>query len=324
MNKILDLHCDLLGCVEANKTLTFTSKETNCSVEQLRKGGVGVQVFAVAAITANESTHSSERQIALFRRLLVEHQDAIIAYPTTVPTSEKTQALIAIENASGLCAEDEPLECCFRRFDAFQKAGKILYVGLTWNHENRFGGGNEAQVGLKPDGRHLLEYLSGKNVAIDLSHTSDALAYDCIDYIEKKGLELIPIASHSNFRQVTPVARNLPDAIAQEICSRGGVIGINFVRRFIGDDVLGFIHHITHAQKLQVERALCFGADFYGGIDISLHIKNYQYPTFQKEFSNSSCYPNLLCALEDAFGKELVKKIAWENGLRFLQRVFGE
>ncbi len=31
------------------------------------------------------------------------------------------------------------------------------------------------QVGLKEDGRKLLDYMDGKRVAIDLSHSSDAL-----------------------------------------------------------------------------------------------------------------------------------------------------
>ena len=320
---VIDLHCDLLGSVEYNSKLTFTSAETNCSVEQLQEGGVGLQVFAVAAITKKGSTQIAERQIALFKKLLSDHAYQIQPYGSFLPRlsrSQKTQALIAIENASGLCEEDEPLERAFERFEAFQKAEKILYVGLTWNHENRFGGGNEAKTGLKPDGERLLEYLSGKNVAIDLSHTSDALAYDIINFIEKKNLTLTPIASHSNFRAVTPIARNLPDDIAQAIVTRGGVIGLNFVRRFVGDDVSGFFRHISHALKLQADSALCLGADFYGGIDISALIKNYSYPTFQSDFSNASCYPKLLSFVQEAFGTDLTKKIAYENAWRFLKQ----
>ena len=31
----------------------------------------------------------------------------------------------------------------FKRLEAFRRVEEILYVSLTWNHENRFGGGNK-------------------------------------------------------------------------------------------------------------------------------------------------------------------------------------
>lgn len=296
---VIDLHCDLLGCVEENDdTVDFDHPITNCSVPQQVVGSVATQVLAVAAITKEGSAQKGENQVELYKELLKQ-------YPNSI------QWRFAIENASALVNEDEPLEKAIERFDAFAAVEKIVYVSLTWNHENRFGGGNETRVGLKADGKVLLDYLDGKNVAIDLSHTSDRLADDILNYLDRKNLSVQPIASHSNFREITPMARNLPDAIAKEIIARGGVIGINFVRRFVGDDPSGFLRHIEHGLSLGAENALCLGADFYGGLISMLPPTNQ--PTFFDAFANSSCYPQFFEFLAQEFDSGLIEKIAYLN-----------
>ncbi len=59
---------------------------------------------------------------------------------------------------------------------------------MTHHTENRFGGGNFSEVGLKEDGKVLLDYLTDKNIVIDLAHTSDALAFGILNYIDHKKL----------------------------------------------------------------------------------------------------------------------------------------
>lgn len=298
--KIIDLHCDLLGCVEHNKKLNFNSPETNCSLPQLAAGGVELQIMAVAAITRPGSSEVGKRQIELYREL---------------KRVAKLETLIAIENASALAEEDDPLETAFHNLSAFAKVEKILYVSLTWNEENRFAGGNASKVGLKRDGELLLELCAELGIAIDLSHTSDHSAHDILNYIDKKGLEIGVIASHSNFRAIKEIPRNLPDPIAKEIIHRGGLIGINFVRRFVGDRSEDFVAHIEHGLSLGGENTLCLGADFYGGIeDITASIPGIQFPTFQNGFSNSSCYPAFLEIVPEA----MLEKIAFQNALTFM------
>lgn len=315
----IDLHCDLLGCVEEEPKLHFEHPDTNCSIPQLIQGGVKLQTLAVAAITRPGSSQVTERQVDLYKKLLKKYS-SVTSFSTYHSSSEKLHCIFAIENASGLIEEDEPLSKAFDRFEAYQSVEKILYVSLTWNHENRFGGGNASPQGLKRDGELFLEYLSGKGVAIDLSHTSDALAFDILSYIDKKKLELIPIASHSNFRSIKDIPRNLPDDIAREIIKHGGIIGINFVRRFVGDRPEDFLEHIHHGIALGAENALSLGADFYGGIEIPAHIlPERSFPVFQKDFSNSSCYPQFLDYIRTVFSEDQVQKIAYKNAEHFLK-----
>jgi len=307
--KVIDLHCDLLGCVEDNPNLDFDSPDTNCSVPELKAGGVSLQTFAVAALTKKGSTEKTERQVELYRQLLKR----VKPFGEFDIKSDDLHGIFAIENASGLAEEDEPLSKAFERFEAFEEVEKILYVSLTWNHENRFGGGNDSQVGLKEDGKALLEFLDGKKAAIDLSHTSDALAYDILNHIYKKSLEVTPIASHSNFRNVKNIPRNLPDEFAREIGNMGGVIGINFVRRFVGD----FCEQIQHGLNLGLEDVLCLGADFYGGIEVPI---KRSFPIFEPGLDNASCYPKFLAMLEEKFNRSLTEKIAYKNAFALIQK----
>jgi membrane dipeptidase len=320
---IIDLHCDLLCCVEADeKKLNFESSGTNCSVHQLRKGGVALQVFAVAAVTLPNSSLKGLRQIDLYQELLNKHKNQIASFRDFNLGSSKTHGILAIENASALIEEDEDLDLFFQRFEHALSHEEILYVSLTWNQENRFGGGNSSEVGLKKDGEEVLRFLSEKKTSIDLSHTSDRLAFDILNFIDKENLLIVPMASHSNCREIKNIKRNLPDDLLREVLRLKGVIGCNFVKRFVGESPYDFIRHFEHAIELGAGDQICLGADFYGGIDVPKHlIPEISYPIFQKDFSNSSCYPKFLGLLEKHFSKKQVEKIANINILTFLKNL---
>ena len=300
---VADLHCDLLAYLAEDSTRTCNDPQIRCSYPKLKEGGVTLQTLAIYTKTANDSVALAEKQAQIFQGL---------------PEDKFLHVMAAMENASGLCDEEEKLDLGFERLDHFQQTvGPLLYISLTWHGENRFGGGNLSSVGLKQDGELLLEYLNNKQTAIDLSHTSDLLAHDILNYIDKKGLKIIPIASHSNFRAVVDQKRNLPDDLAQEIFRRGGVIGLNVVRDFFGGHPED---HIAHAVALGGENHLCFGADFFHDGDFPDSMCD-QKPFSDPRFQDSSCYPTLL---ELCSGKLSKEKIANQNFSRFLERLRGD
>lgn len=318
---IFDLHCDLLGCLEENPDLNFLSPETNCSLAQISTAGIELQVLALFTMTKKNSSKIGKRQKDLYTKLLKQHPDKAAPFKDFSLSSHKTHFLFAIENASTLIEKDEPLDFLFQRFEEYEKLERILYVSLTWNQENRFGGGNETDIGLKSDGKSLLEYLHSKNIAVDLSHTSDRLAFDILNYIDRKALQVPVIASHSNYRAVKNVPRNLPDILVQEIIKRDGVIGLNFVKRFIGETEESFFEHIEHGHLLGAENHMCLGADFYGALNIPNDVCPGQDPfPFFYPFSNSSCYPQFLDFLRKRFSEEWIEKLAYKNLYRYIEK----
>jgi len=312
--KIADLHCDLLSYLQEQPGRTANDPQSHASIPQLRKGGVVLQTLAIFTITKPGSSKIGEEQFQIFKTLPQKYGTAF---------SKEIFPLLAIENASGFCADDETIEAGLKRIERWWKeAGTIGYISFTWNDENRFGGGNASKAGMKPDGLSLLRWMDGKNIAIDLSHTSDALAHDILNAIDKYHLKINPIASHSNFRKVMDHPRNLIDEIAKEIIRRKGVLGINFLRMFVGtrgpDD---FLLHIEHADKLGGLNHLSFGADFFNEADAPSEL-DYLKPFFYEGYDNSSCYPKILNLFRKHLSEEQIEKIAFRNLLQFLKPLF--
>lgn len=322
---VVDLHCDLLYYLAADKNRTAHDRQARASIPQLIEGGVVTQILAIYTPTKKGSADLAQKQVEIFENLPLQYAQEVREYrELTIPNENKLHFLASIENASGLCEEDEPLQKAFERLERYQETiGPILYLSLTWNDENRFGGGNCTSKGLKKDGEALLHLLVEKGIAIDLSHTSDHLAHDILNYIDKKNLSLIPIASHSNFRAVVKEKRNLPEEFAKEISKRGGVIGLNFVKRFIGSTVpQAFVKQIEYADQIGVLDCLCLGADFFSEKDrYLLNILNHLLPLFHENYSNSACYPTFFDELFSYFDKETLEKIAYKNCKMFFERL---
>ncbi|MCH9610576.1 MAG: hypothetical protein S4CHLAM81_04180 [Chlamydiales bacterium] len=303
--RVADLHCDLLAFLGGGGDLM--DSKARCSLPQLQAGSVAFQAMAIYTESKRGSVQSAKRQIEAYRQLLTH--DAFVPFEGAF-CEGKIAIAPAIENLSGLLEEDEPLERLFERFFP------VFYVSLTWNSENRFGGGNESSAGLKRDGELFLEFLSQKKVAIDLSHTSDYLASDIFEFIDKKGLEITPIASHSNLRAVWNQARNLPDEFACEIIKRGGVIGFNLVRKFVGEKPpRGFVDHLEHLAHLGGSGHHCLGADFFfeGDVIPALH---HLLPFYYTGYGEASCYKKLLAPLDE----ERQRAIAHANFEAFVKR----
>ena len=224
----------------------------------------------------------------------------------------------AIENAAGLCEEDESLDKTFERLEALeQKVGRIFYIGITHHTENRFGGGNYSEAGLKDDGKVLLDYLDGKNIVVDFSHTSDALAEGIFNYTAQRNLKIPIIASHSNFRSVWNHKRNLPDEFVQELIRRKGLIGINFLRAFVDDQrPEALLDHIMYGIEHGAEDLLSFGADFFY---TRSHPDQSRVPFYFQEHEHAGKYPQLLAQLADrGLSQAQLRKLSFENAFRFM------
>lgn len=326
---IADLHCDLLDYLNNGPERSPYDPPPRCSIPQLRAGNVALQVLAMFGVTGDLSSRIGLSQSRIFRGLMDEHADAFVTAHSldevhAVPPG-KTGVIAAIENASVFCSESEPLDDGLARFEEIEfRVGRLLYVAMTWNHENRFGGGNRSSVGLKDDGRTLLEYLSGRRIALDFSHMCPRLAREALELIDARGLDLPVLASHSCFAALRESDRNLPDDVAREIIARGGVIGLNFLRIFLGDPPGSFAAQVRHALELGGAKSYCFGADFFTVEDLDpVHRREAPDGLFFPGFEDSSCYPRLLAQLEKEVpcSEELLLDLAHRNLHGFLERL---
>ena len=326
-HSIADLHCDLLLYLCGAEGRSAYDQAARCSIPQMVGGQVAAQVLPVFTMTNAGSSLIGWEQTEIFKKLPDLYPDDFEIVNTSIQLEERSPnrklgVLLAFENASSFADEKDDLDEAFQKLSLFESRwAKIVYISMTWNSENRFGGGAETKVGLKDDGKHLLNFLHKRRIAIDLSHTSDYLAYDIFNHMEKNNLEVPVLASHSNFRSVQDHARNLPDAIAKEIMRRQGVIGLNFIRSFVGPEE-SLSKQLEFGLSLGGEDRLCFGADFFFEGDLDQPGRPPKKGTFFEKYSNSGCYPAIL----DRWRAELdvpeivLDKIAFSNIKKFLQK----
>lgn len=325
---VIDLHCDLLMYLakvpDAN---LYGLKDIGVTVPFLKLGRVRLQVMAIFAATNEESVLWGEQELAAYKSLLAEDE----FYPVIdvdaakgIVSSEKIGVTAAIENASVLALEKDPLDKAFERLDYFIKECQhLFYIGFTHHTENRFGGGNYSDnIGLKADGKRLLEYMDGKRIAVDLAHASDNLAYGILNHIDAKSLDVPVIASHSNFRRLCDHVRNLPDELAKEVVRRKGLIGMNFLRAYIHpSDPEYLTHHIFYGMNPEMaEDYLCFGADFFYRLALKDPSRS---PLFFQEHIDASKYPSILQDLNDrGLVLEQAQKLAYQNAIDFMVRTW--
>lgn len=325
---VADLHCDLLSyLVRAPKATLQDVDEIGVALPHLEEGHVEMQTLAIFNPTESGSSKWGDRQVEQYVSLGHEpafHPIRKFSELHQSMADHKIGIVAAVENASGFCEEDEPLEVGLEKLEEWiTRVGRIFYISLTHHTENRFGGGNYSKnVGLKEDGERLLDWLDSRQICVDLSHSSDQLAHDILDYTGRYSLDIPVIASHSNFRAVWDHVRNLPDEIAQEILQRGGIIGLNFLRDYVDTERADrWLDHLDYGwHHLQAPEQIAFGADFFYTKDIPDPSRQ---PLFHPEYENASRYPSLLAKIsERGYSSEDLQALSNGNVLRFLKKVW--
>lgn len=324
---IIDLHCDLLSYLQGSLDRTPYDLAARCSISQLKGGNVKIQTLAVFSETGEESVAQGMEQVEIYKQLPVYYPTElkhVSLFSQDEQADQIIEIALAFEGASTFCDEQESIERGMQRLDDIcQTIAKPIYISLTWNGENRFGGGILTTKGLKDDGRHLLRFLHQKNIAVDLSHASDQLAYDTLNYIDQQQLDIPVMASHSNARTVRDVPRNLPDELIKEIFYRQGLIGLNLYQLFVGFETeKNLTQHIEHFLNLGGKECLAMGADFFYEEDFSSLSRPAGMKAFAPNYDDATCYSRLLQLLERNLGlqQEELKQFAYKNAEKFLKQ----
>ena len=321
---VIDLHCDLLSYLTRSKSSIYKTEDVGCAVPYLKEGNVKLQIMAIFAPVESNSHEYGLIQSEIFRDLNSQENELYRfekQHLETFGSNENIGMLASVESGSAFCDENISLKEGFRNLEKIiENVGSILYISFTHHAENRFGGGNYSAVGLKNDGKALIDYMHNRNIAIDFSHTSDELAYDMLDYISKQNINVPIMASHSNYRPVYDHKRNLEDDVAKEIIQRKGLIGLNFVRAFVNPEkVEALEEHVAHGISLGAENAICYGADYFYTKD---NPDKSRIPFYFKEHGNAGFYPEINKVLEQQFGTEQMKKISSQNALDFIEKLW--
>ena len=142
----------------------------------------------------------------------------------------------------------------------------LRVIGPAWG-ATRYSGGTGAPGGLTELGVQLLKAMKRQKMILDLSHMADQAVADAFD--QWRG----PImASHSNARAIVPGDRQITDATAAEVATRGGMLGVSFyqphLRKTGRASLADVVRHTVHlARAAGGPEHVGLGTDLDGGFD---------------------------------------------------------
>jgi len=132
---------------------------------------------------------------------------------------------------------------------------------FAYNRNNLAGGGcHDRDVGLTDFGRAVVGEMNRLGMVIDLSHCAYSTTLEAIE------LSADPcIFSHSNPRALHDHERNIRDEQAKACAAKGGVIGINGIGIFLGENDVRtetLADHVEHMVQLVGPAHVGLGLDY--------------------------------------------------------------
>lgn len=273
---LIDLHCDtILSCMKDEERFGIEENEFSVDLNKLKKADSLAQFFALY-VNLKEFEDPFMRCMKMADKFFLEleknKEQIKIAknYKDMIENKEqgKLSAFLTIEEGGVLKGEIDNLR-------SFYQLG-VRLITLTWNYPNEIGFPNcemhYRQKGLTTFGKEVVKEMNSLGMIIDVSHLSDKGFYDVARLSSKPF-----VASHSNARSITSHCRNLSDEMIRILADKGGVMGINFEKLFLGTEPLSrveeMVTHINHIKNIGGTDVIAIGTDF-DGISDGLEIEN--------------------------------------------------
>ncbi|WZL74465.1 dipeptidase [Clostridiaceae bacterium 35-E11] len=309
---IIDLHCDtILKLMEDKEKLELKQNPFSVDIEKLSKASSLAQFFALY-IDLEEAKDPLEYCLEMLDKFYIEMEknknEIRIArnYEEMLEHYKqgKISAFLTIEEGGALKGELYHLR-------NFYRLG-VRLITLTWNYPNEIGYPNctaeFTNKGLTDFGKEVVCEMNRLGMMIDVSHLSDQGFYD-VAKISSKPF----VASHSNARTIKDHTRNLTDPMIGTLADKGGIMGINFAKEFLGEasisKVEDMIRHIQYIHNQGGIEVIALGTDF-DGISPGLEIEHM-----------GEMYKLIDALQKSGFSEEDIEKICYKNALRVIKEV---
>jgi membrane dipeptidase len=233
--------------------------QAECDIEPLRRYlDVGVSYLSVNVGFAPHDIEATMRVLSSWRRQILRSSEFALAGTVDDILAAQRQGRLAV----GFDLEDtNPLGGEIGMVQAYYDLG-VRSMLMTYNSENMAGFGCHApeDTGLTSFGRAVVDEMNQVGMMVDVSHCGYRTSMDAI---ERSASPVI--FSHSSMRALWDHARNIRDDQARACAATGGVIGINGVGIFLGDNdisVQTMARHIDYAVDLVGPAHVGIGTDY--------------------------------------------------------------
>ncbi len=137
----------------------------------------------------------------------------------------------------------------------------VRWMLLAYNRANAVGGGcQEPDPGLSDYGRTVIAEMGRVGMVVCCSHTGERTAMEAMEAARAP-----VILSHSNPRALRDHPRNASDDVLRACAATGGVVGINGIGIFLGENDAHtdtIVRHIDYAVALIGPRHVGLGLDY--------------------------------------------------------------
>ena len=206
----------------------------------------------------------------------------------------------------------------------------VRWMLLAYNLNNRVGGGcQDNDTGLTPFGREVVREMERVGMQVCCSHTGHRTVRDVLKIATRP-----VIFSHSNASAIRAHPRNIPDDLILACAATGGVVCINGIGDFVGDNDNSsgsFARHVDHVAKLAGIDHVGIGLDFvFDTEELDQYVERMR-QTFPEDMGYRNgvrmVAPEQLESIVDAlfalnYGEGDIAKVLGSNLLRVAQSVW--
>jgi membrane dipeptidase len=196
--------------------------------------------------------------LASFRRWIVRHaEDYVLAQSVADIEAAKRDRKLAVifDIEGGRAVEAHP-----GLVEIYYRLG-VRWMLIAYNHSNRLGGGCQApDGGLTAYGREVIDEMERVGMVLCCSHTGYRTAREAMEYAKNP-----VIFSHSNPRALWDHERNIPDDLMRACAATGGVVNLNGIGIFLGNNdnsTETLLRHIDYAVDLIGAEHVGLGLDY--------------------------------------------------------------
>ncbi|MFP3090728.1 dipeptidase [Treponema sp. TIM-1] len=332
----IDLHCDSVGFLGRGIDLRQENPQGHVDLPRLRRGAVGLQVFAAFVPSSTVAAFSAALEMLDRIDEFAASDPLLVSVETAEESIEaiargQTAVLRAVEN--GLAIEDSLDNLAALRRRKVRIMTLVHLQDLSWAASCTGTGSpldtGDTGGGLSRFGKEVVAAMNDLGMIVDLSHGAESTFWDVLG-VSKKPV----IASHSCAYSLCASPRNLKDDQIKALGDSGGLIGVCFFpaflsegyRRALGADFAAqgedkdkladamarhpvpfsmVADHIDHMVRLAGEDCVGIGSDFDGVFSLPLGV------------GGCDCYPLLADELRQrGYTEERIQKIFNGNFLR--------
>jgi len=197
------------------------------------------------------------KNLSLARRWIDKQQDIdLIGTISELDLARSKGHLAVTFDIEGMCAFDESIEMVQLYYDL-----GVRQIAFAYNLNNAAGGGcHDVDIGLTNFGRDVIREMNRLGMFIDCSHASYTTTMEAMEVSDSP-----VIFSHSNSRVIHNHERNIWDDQAIACAATGGIVGVNGIGVFLGQDDISsanMARHILHYVNLIGAKHVGLGVDY--------------------------------------------------------------